>query len=80
MNEATTNELALREFESEWAMEEERLKLIPGKDAFSYINHKIHDQCGINVTPTAVIDKMNREEIPQRMKDLINALAQFSSS
>ncbi len=79
-NEAAYNELSVREFNQCWNDSELRIAVIPGKEAFSFINGELQRLHGISVTPTAVIDAMKREEVPVEMRELIERLADFASS
>jgi len=80
LHEATVNEAALQEFEDCWKEQSLRLEVIPGKEALSAINNHLQDQYGVSVTPTAIIDAMQVDEIPDNMKQLIHDLYQFASS
>lgn len=79
LNEATVNEAALKEFKASWKVLDSRLRVIPGKEALSYINQQLQKEYGISVTPTGIIDAMNVSEIPSEMKNLISGLADFAS-
>lgn len=77
INDATVSELALTEFEAEWADHVTRMAMIPGKDAFSGLNHELQEQVNLSITPTLVIDSMRKEEIPDGMKSLVESIAKF---
>ncbi len=74
-DEATVAENVLREIEQCWQKFEDRLTLIPGKEAFSSLNRKLQESFGINITPLAVIDAMKLDEIPPEIKSLIEQLS-----
>lgn len=78
VHETQIVEQSLRQFEERWSLAEERLKMIPGKDAFSFLNGKLQDQFKIAVTPLAVVDAMRVLEVPNSMRDLIEAIASFA--
>jgi AAA15 family ATPase/GTPase len=78
-NETTYNEHALCEFNKYWEIRESRLALVPGKDALSHVNAKLQNTHSISVTPLAIIDAMNQDEIPNEVSQLIEILAAFSS-
>ena len=78
IDEATANEAALSEFETRWADAEIRLAMVPGKEAFSFLNQELQARYNISVTPTAVIDAMATDEVPDAMKDLVTALSEFT--
>lgn len=77
-DEATANVAALSEFEQRWANNEERLGMIPGKDALSSINQHLQTRYGVNVTPTSIIDAMAVDEVPTAMRGIIDSLSQFT--
>lgn len=79
LHEATINEAALEEFKSSWKVLDSRLRIVPGKEALSYINQMLQKEYGISVTPTGIIDAMSVAEVPREMKDLISKLATFAS-
>lgn len=43
------------------------------------LNEQLQTKYRVSVTPTAIIDAMQVEEIPTEMKGLIDDLAQFAS-
>jgi len=77
-DEATVNETRLLEFEKRWSDQVDRLAMIPGKDAVSQINQHLQERFGVSVTPTAVIDNMTENEIPDGMKVLVKKLSDFA--
>jgi predicted ATP-dependent endonuclease of OLD family len=78
IDDTTVTEFGLREFEQRWSTVEGRLAMLPGKDAWAAINESLQSKFGINVTPTAIIDAMKEDEIPQEMKNLLDGLHSFS--
>lgn len=79
LHEATINESALLEFESAWQTLESRLQVVPGKEAFSYVNQRFQQEYSISVTVTGVIDAMTAAEVPTEMKTLIDNLTEFAT-
>jgi hypothetical protein len=79
VHESVINEAALKEFEASWSIAASRLHMVPGKEALSAVNSYLQKQYGINVTATAIIDSMSVDEIPVEMRDLIEALGEFST-
>ena len=65
-------------FDERWADPSERLKMIPGKEALSYINSIIQPKYNVTVTPTSIIEAMRADEVPVGMKQLILGLEAFS--
>jgi hypothetical protein len=80
LSDATVDRMALEAFETLWSDDLARLNCIPGKDAISAINARLQEQFAIAVTPTAIIDEMRTDEVPNEMKSLIEMLAEFSKS
>ena len=79
-HDAQINQVALDEFDKEWADFDNRVAMIPGKDALSFINRKLQEAYSVSVTPTAIIQAMRVDEIPQEMKTLISAIAKFAET
>ncbi len=80
MDETTVNEMALNELDRRWHSLEDRLSLIPGKDALSHLNASLQAASAVSVTPAAIIDAMRVDEVPSEMKDLISMLEEFSKT
>jgi hypothetical protein len=79
VDEATVNERALSELEADWSSEDARFEMIPGKEAFSFINTHLQKTHGVSITSYGVIDAMTADEIPLEMQNLVTALEEFSS-
>ena len=79
-HEAVINETVIKEFDDCWKDFDSQMKLIPGKEAISKINAHLQDQYGISITPTAIIDAMRVDEIPNDIKRLIDDIARFALS
>jgi predicted ATPase len=77
IDEATANEAALCEFESRWSDCDIRLAMVPGKDALSRVNERLQERFGITVTPTAIIDAMNNNEVPREIESIVRSLNAF---
>ncbi len=67
-DEATANEAALSEFEMRRGVESVHLAMVPGKDAFRFLNQALQNDHSISLTPTAVIDAMAIDEVPEQMR------------
>ena len=78
-HEATYNEASLVEFNELWKTFESRMLVIPGKEAISHLNQYFQNEYSISITPTAVIDAMKTEEIPNDVSDLITAIDKFTN-
>lgn len=73
-DEATYNELVLREFNQSWEDREARFACLPGKDAVKHVNMELQHLHSVSITPTAIIEAMRRDEIPAEMVNLIDSL------
>jgi len=78
LKDETIFEEEMKAFDSRWSSLKERLAMIPGKDALSRLNSVIQESYGVTITPTAIIDAMRFEEIPDEVKSLIAELRHFS--
>lgn len=78
IDEAAANQRILEEFELDWAREERRLAMIPGKDGFSALNKYLQSEFGISLTPTAVIDAITPDEVPAELKSLLYGIEVFA--
>jgi len=79
IDEASANESALKEFEDRWSDQDERIRMLPGKDALSSINQELQNKYGVSVTPTAIIDAMRKDDVPNEMKELVKQLGAFAT-
>jgi len=78
IHEASADQAALDEFNYLWATQESRLRLIPGKEALSYVNNHLQADYGVSLTERSIIDAMRTEEVPDEMAGLIESLRNFS--
>jgi AAA domain, putative AbiEii toxin, Type IV TA system len=78
VHDATITLAALEEFELGWSSSDGQLALIPGKEAVSFINKELQQKYGISITPTAIIDAMQQEEIPSEVVEMVNVIAKFA--
>jgi predicted ATP-dependent endonuclease of OLD family len=77
LHEDTVMQREFEVFEDRWRDPVERLRMIPGKDALSYVNQALQEAHGVNVTPTAIIEAMRASEVPQEMRKLLTELDNF---
>ncbi len=71
---------AIEEVTTSWGSLSSRLKIIPGKEAISFINQFLQEKYGITVTPTSIIDSMLPEDVPEEMSALIEKISKFAES
>lgn len=78
--EETLNQQELADIERRWADSEIRLRMIPGKEALSYVNQALQVRYGVNVSPTAIIEAMRVSEVPTEIVNLLDHLDSFACS
>lgn len=76
--EAVLMQKALEIFEAKWNNLLERVNIIPGKDALTFLNSRFQRLYKVSVTPAGIIDCMKIEEIPESMQVLIDNISDFS--
>lgn len=77
-HEATLIAEAIKEFESRWKRPAERLKIIPGKQAFTHLNTVLQDRYKVSVTPLGTVEVMRADEVPASMVQLISSVEAFA--
>ena len=79
INEATTNQAALEEFEADWAKGlGRRLELIPAKKALSAVNEHLQESYSVSVTYSGIINALRISEIPAEMRSLLRKISKFA--
>jgi energy-coupling factor transporter ATP-binding protein EcfA2 len=76
--EETLVQSELGNIERRWGDAQERLRMIPGKEALGCVNQVLQDRFGVSITPTAVIEAMHVGEVPSEMSLLILKLDGFA--
>ncbi|SEL64364.1 hypothetical protein SAMN04488505_102747 [Chitinophaga rupis] len=76
-DESTIIEKILREFETQWANLEERLKIVPGKDFLASLNTKLQADYKVTITATNIINSFQKNEVPVELKVLIEKIEDF---
>ena len=79
-HEASVNEAGLEEFEANWADDKNRFRLVPGKEALAFVNQRLQEEYKVSITPTGIVDAMQRDEIPDQASGLLEALDDFAKS
>ena len=80
IDESTINEIALQELDEDWQDVASRLRIIPGKEALAAVNQYLQKVYGVTVTPTAIIDAMQMDEISSKLVHLLQEISKFSRS
>ena len=65
------------EFERAWSSLEGILGLLPGKEFIGRISGHFQREYKVTLTPTMLIDGLNREEISPKLKDIVKRLNDF---
>ena len=76
-NETTVIQTEIEIFDQLWADQVRKIGAIPGKDALSAINTRLQVDFEVGVTPTAIIDSMRVDEVPAKLRLLVQSLATF---
>ena len=77
LDDATINQTMLESFDTTWQSLEGRLQVVPGKDVLTALNRNLQKNYSVNVTPSAIINAMGRNEIPGGMLSLLSRLDDF---
>lgn len=80
IDQATIHSMAHRLFEERWNDSSALLKIIPGKKVLARLNEVLQADYSVAVSPRGIVAAMQVEEVPQEMKELIEALGKFSLS
>lgn len=57
-----------------------RMTIVPGKDVLKALRAYLQKVCGLSLTDARIVDAFHKDEVPNDMKQLINALEQFRIS
>lgn len=79
-DEAVANQLALDEFDQEWATANRKFQLIPGKEALAYVNAALQAEYSVSITLSGIVDAMRLDEVPPGMRNLLNDLSVFAAT
>lgn len=77
LDESTLTEIVIKEFDKKWSTLDEKLKLIPGKEALSRFNNVLHGELKISLTQNVIISEFNTSEIDEEIKNLFQELNKF---
>ncbi|MBU8922943.1 MAG: AAA family ATPase [Bacteroidales bacterium] len=73
-DESVVFEECLVEFEKDWSTAGGKYNLIPGKEALSRVNKHLQDSYGVMISPAAIIDAMQKPEIPEEVVELVGSI------
>lgn len=68
---------AMTEFEKRWADPDDRLRMIGGKEALSFLNGELQKRHKVSVTPSQIVEAMRSDEVPAGIRELISIIAKF---
>jgi energy-coupling factor transporter ATP-binding protein EcfA2 len=71
---------AIADFDNKWIDLDIRLQIVHGKEVLAAVNEYLQSTLQINITATQIIDAMLPTEIPDEMKQIVFALADFCSA
>ena len=77
---ADVNRETIRAFGQIWEDLSLRLDIVPGKEVLSQFRTKIHEDLGISLTDSRIVNAMGRDELPSDLVGLLNALDVFRQS
>jgi hypothetical protein len=80
LDDTTVTSRLLAAFEAQWSSLQSRLNLVPGKEVLSRLNLYLQKHWSVTVTPNAIVDAMNEEEVPSEMREIITSLEQFAKN
>jgi len=79
LDEATITQASLEDVELRWSSDDTKFDLVPGKEALAAINSRLQEGYGVTVTPTAIVDAMLEQEVPQEILTLVQMLSDFAA-
>ncbi len=80
IDDATVTSEILASFDQSWQDLEARLDIVPGKTVMARLNAHLQETVGVTITPSLIIEVMQPSEIANEMKEIIDALSEFSKS
>jgi energy-coupling factor transporter ATP-binding protein EcfA2 len=80
LDDSTVTSQLLAAFDDKWNDLDTRLDMIPGKEVLSRLNALLQKVCGVTVSPSLIIEAMDASDVASEMKEIIDALREFSES
>ena len=80
LDQSTVLHQSLQWFETKWSCLDTRAHLVPGKSALSTLNRRLQERHGINLTHTMIVNAMAARDIPQDLREILEAFDQFAGS
>lgn len=67
-------------FSQRWNDLMERLKIVPGKEVVREYRNQLQENLGVSLTDARIVENFRREEIPNDLKELLEAINRFRAS
>jgi energy-coupling factor transporter ATP-binding protein EcfA2 len=67
-------------FDQQWNDLTGRLNIVPGKDVLRALRSHLHENLGVSLTDARIVETMHRDEIPDDLQGLLQALDGFRES
>ncbi len=78
LDDATVTSQLLAAFDDRWKDLHTRLDMTSGKEVLSHLNAHLQKVSGVTVTPTLIIEAMEKSDVADEMKKIVDSLHQFS--
>lgn len=79
-HESTLIQEAFEEFDRRWGDPNQRLQMIPGKEALTWLNQQLQSQYKVSISASSIVEVMRADEVPAEMVDLVNQIDLFSQA
>ena len=80
LDAATVTQKAFEDFEEIWKNPSSRLTIVPGKEVLARLNTRLQASISISVSDVQVASQFSIDEIPEDLRNLLNALEVFRST
>jgi hypothetical protein len=77
LDQATITAAFVKLFENEWATEDGRIALVPGKEVLAKLNSQLQAVAGVSVSDGQIAQQFRTSEIPVDIQALVEGLVEF---
>jgi hypothetical protein len=70
----------IAEFNRKWDDLAARLAIVPGKEVLRALRTNLQEHFGVSLTDARIVDAIHRDEIPEDLRDLLQAVDKFRTS
>ena len=70
----------IAEFNQKWDDLAARLTIVPGKEVLRAVRAYLQEHVGVSLTDARIVDAIHRDEIPEDLRDLLDAVDGFRTS